>query len=156
MPRTKHDPEAVDGYLAGLPDDRRKALEELRQLIKATVPGVRERISYGTSVIFALERDLVGFVAQEQHLSFFIMSPELARAMRDEIGKTHRVSGATIHFSPERPLPASLVKRILQARLKEESDKDASTAPTGRRHAGRAGGISARRAAGPGSPSSSG
>ena len=124
MPKTKHDPDAVDRYLAGLPDDRRQVLEELRQLIKATVPGVQERISYGTSVIFALRRDLVGFVAHEEHLSFFTMSPALASAMRDEIAKTHRVSGATIHFSPERPLPALLVKTILQARLKEEADKD--------------------------------
>lgn len=123
MPKTKHDPDAVDAYLAGLPDDRRRALEELRQLVKATVPGVQERISYGTSVIFARKRDLVGFVAQEKHLAFFTMSPELARAMQDEIEKTHRVSGATIHFSPEGPLPASLVKRILQARLREESER---------------------------------
>jgi uncharacterized protein YdhG (YjbR/CyaY superfamily) len=118
--KTKHDPDAVDGYLAELPDDQRRALEELRQLIKDTVPGVQERISYGTSVIFAVKRDLVGFVAQRKHLSFFTMSPDLARAMQSEIAKTHRVSGATIHFSPERPLPASLVKRILRARLKEE------------------------------------
>jgi uncharacterized protein YdhG (YjbR/CyaY superfamily) len=64
VPRTKHDPEAVDRYLAGLPDDQRQALEAVRRVIKATVPGARERISYGTSVIFALQRDLVGFVAQ--------------------------------------------------------------------------------------------
>jgi uncharacterized protein YdhG (YjbR/CyaY superfamily) len=66
MPRSKSDPDAVDGYLAGLPDDQRQALEALRQLIKATVPGAQERISYGTSVIFALRRDLVGFVAQKK------------------------------------------------------------------------------------------
>jgi uncharacterized protein YdhG (YjbR/CyaY superfamily) len=125
MPKNKHDPDAVEGYLAELPSDQRQALEELRQVIKAEVPGVQERISYGTSVIFALKRDLVGFVAQEKHLSFFTMSPELARAMQDEIAKTHRVSGATIHFNPDRPLPSSLVKRIVQARLTEESDKDA-------------------------------
>jgi uncharacterized protein YdhG (YjbR/CyaY superfamily) len=122
MPRTKHDPDAVNGYLAGLPDDQRQALEALRRVIKATVPEVGERISYGTSVIFALERDLVGFVAQKKHLSFFMMSPELARAMRDEIEQTHRVSGATIHFSPERPLPAALVERILRARVQEQSE----------------------------------
>jgi uncharacterized protein YdhG (YjbR/CyaY superfamily) len=122
MPRSKADPDAVDGYLARLPDDQRQALEALRQLIKATVPGAQERISYGTSVIFALKRDLVGFVAQKKHLSFFIMSPELASAMRAEIEQTHRVSGATIHFSPERPLPASLVRRILDARVTEQSE----------------------------------
>ena len=122
MPRSKSDPDAVDGYLAGLPDDERRLLEALRQLIKDTVAEAQERVSYGTSVIFALKRDLVGLVAQKKHLSFFIMSPELASTMRGEIEQTHRVSGATIHFSPERPLPPSLVKRILQARVKEQSE----------------------------------
>src|SRR5215211_651222 len=93
MATTKDDPAAVDQYLAGLPADRRATLEELRQLIRATVPGVQQRISYGTAVIFALKRDLVGFVAQPNHLSFLIMSPDLAKAMEDEIRQTHRVSG---------------------------------------------------------------
>ena len=95
MARSKNDPEAVDAYLAGLPEASRSVLEELRQLIRSTVPGVRERISYGTSVIFALKYDLVGFVAQPNHLSFLTMSPELVRAMKSEITQTHG--------SPERP-----------------------------------------------------
>jgi uncharacterized protein YdhG (YjbR/CyaY superfamily) len=122
MPKSKHDPEAVDVYLAGLPDAERTALADLRRLIKSSVPDVQERISYGTSVIFAVKRDLVGFVAQAKHLSFFTMSPELASSMRDEIEATHKVSGATIHFTPDNPLPRSLVKRILRARQKEETD----------------------------------
>ncbi|PSL06836.1 uncharacterized protein YdhG (YjbR/CyaY superfamily) [Haloactinopolyspora alba] len=120
MARTKDDPAAVDEYLAGLPDDRRTALEELRQLVKSTVPEVRERISYGTTVIFALDRDLVGLVAQPKHLSFFTMSPELAASMKSEITRTHKVSGATIHFTPENPLPAPLVERILAARVAKQ------------------------------------
>jgi uncharacterized protein YdhG (YjbR/CyaY superfamily) len=123
MPKIKHDPEAVNAYLAGLPDAYRATLEDLRLLVKDTVPDVQERISYGSSVIFAVKRDLVGFVAQEKHLSFFTMSPELASSMRDEIKATHKVSGATIHFSPDNPLPPSLVKRILKARQKEETEK---------------------------------
>ena len=47
---------------------------------------------------------------------------ELARAMQEEIEETHRLSGATIHFSPDDPLPASLVNDIVRARLKEEAD----------------------------------
>ena len=125
MPKSKHDPHAVDKYLAGLPDDERNALGELRQLVKATVPEVQERISYGTTVIFALKRDLVGFASQKKYLSFFTMNPELAGAMRDEIEGTHELSGATIHFTPDNRLPEALVRKILQARLKEESDKDA-------------------------------
>jgi uncharacterized protein YdhG (YjbR/CyaY superfamily) len=121
MPKSKHDPQAVDDYLSGLPDEERATLEELRRLVKDAVPDVQERISYGTTVIFALKRDLVGFVSQSKHLSFFTMSPELAEAMGDEIERTHMRSGATIHFSPENPLPTSLVRAILQGRLKEEA-----------------------------------
>jgi uncharacterized protein YdhG (YjbR/CyaY superfamily) len=125
VPRSKHDPDAVDEYLASLPNAERKALQELRQLIEASVPEVQERISYGTTVIFALKRDLVGLGAQKKHLSFFIMSPELAAAMQEQIERTHRLSGATIHFNPETPLPESLVKELLRARLEEEADKGA-------------------------------
>ena len=122
MPKTKHDPEEVNAYLAELPDDERATLQDLQLLIKGTVPDVQERISYGTSVIFAVKRDLVGFVAQEKQFSFFTMSPELAKSMRDEIKATHRVSGATIHFSPDNPRPRSLVRKLLRARLEEEAD----------------------------------
>ena len=121
MAKTKDDPAAVDEYLAGLSPDRREVLEELRRLVKSTVPEVRERISYGTAVIFALDGDLVGFVAQPKHLSFFTMSPKLAKAMKPEIGKTHEVSGATIHFTAENPLPTPLVRKILAARLAERA-----------------------------------
>jgi uncharacterized protein YdhG (YjbR/CyaY superfamily) len=63
----------------------------------------------------------VGFVSQPKHLSFFTASPTLAQAMKDEITKTHKVSGATIHFSPDHPLPTALVKKILRARLRENA-----------------------------------
>lgn len=119
--RSKDDPLAVDAYLATLPKAERDALEQLRTLIKETVPRVEERISYGTAVMFSLGSDLVGFVSQPKHLSFFMASPKLAAAMKDEIAKTHRVSGATIHFSTDRPLPARLVEKILRARVRENA-----------------------------------
>ena len=119
--KSKNDPLAVDAYLATLPRAEREALDELRGLIKMTVPQVEERISYGTTVMFSLGSDLVGFVSQPQHLSFFTASPKLAAVMKNEITKTHHVSGATIHFSPDRPLPARLVEKILRARVRENA-----------------------------------
>jgi hypothetical protein len=75
--KSKNDPRAVDAYLATLPRPERKALARLRSLVKKTVPQVEERISYGTTVMFSLGRDLVGFVSQPRHLSFFTASPEV-------------------------------------------------------------------------------
>ena len=58
MARTsKNDPLAVEAYLATLPRAERDALEQLRTLIKETVPQVEERISYGTTVMFSLGID---------------------------------------------------------------------------------------------------
>ena len=57
--KTRDDPGAVDAYLATLPKAERDTLEQLRTLIKETVPKVEERISYGTAVMFSLGRDLV-------------------------------------------------------------------------------------------------
>jgi uncharacterized protein YdhG (YjbR/CyaY superfamily) len=121
MAKSRNDSAAVDAYLATLPKRERATLQKLRVLIKKTVPKVEERISYGTAVMFSLGRDLVGFVAQPKHLSFFTASPALARAMKEEIAKTHEVSGATIHFSPENELPGALVKKIVRARLRENA-----------------------------------
>jgi uncharacterized protein YdhG (YjbR/CyaY superfamily) len=119
---SKNDPQAVDAYLATLAKAEREALERLRMLIKETIPQVQERVSYGTTVMFSLGRDLVGFVSQPKHLSFFTASPKLAQAMKDEITKTHKISGATIHFSPGNPLPPALVKKILRARVRENAE----------------------------------
>ena len=119
--KSKNDPEAVDAYFATLPKNERQALQRLRTLIKEIVPQVEERVSYGTTVMFSLGYDLVGFVSQPKHLSFFTASPKLAHAMKGEIAKTHKVSGATIHFSPDNPLPTSLVRKIVKARVRENA-----------------------------------
>ena len=65
--------------LLGLPE-----LEDHRRY-KDAIPHVEERVSYGTAAMFSLGRDLVGFVSQPKHLSFFMASPTLARAMKSEI-----------------------------------------------------------------------
>ena len=121
MAKSKNDPAAVDAYLATLPAGERETLQKLRVLIKETVPKVEERISYGTAVMFSRGLDLFGFVAQRKHLSFLTASPKLAAAMKAEISKTHKVSGATIHFSSDEPLPPALVRKIARARVRENA-----------------------------------
>jgi hypothetical protein len=89
MPKkSKSDPQAVNAYLATLPKAEREALARLRTLIKETIPQVEGRVSYGTTVMFSLGRDLVGFVSQPKHLSFFAASPKLTQG--DERRRDHQ------------------------------------------------------------------
>ena len=106
---------AVDGYMASLPKARRDVLEQLRDVVKAAMPGVQERLAYGV-IVFALKRDLVGLASQKRFCSFYTMSPRLTASMAADL-RDYEVSGATIHFTPEKPLSIELVRAILDARL---------------------------------------
>ena len=107
----------VDDYLAGVRAHARAALEDLRAQIKGAAPGAEEIISYRIPTFTYRGQPLVAISAHDNHCSLHLMSPPLAKAMEPELKKY--LSGVTLHFKPERPLPASLVKKIVEARLKE-------------------------------------
>ena len=114
---SRHAPEEVDAYLEALPDDVRSTLERVRRIIRETAPDCTERVSYQIP-IFRLRKDLVGMSAQKNHCALHSMSPPLMKAMAEEL-KGVKVSGATIHFTPETPLSRGLIEKILRERIKE-------------------------------------
>ena len=114
---SRHAPEEIDAYLAALPDDIRSSLERVRDIVRATAPQCTERVSYKIP-IFRLRKDLVGMSAHKNHCSLHTMSPPLMEALAEEL-RGVKASGATIHFTPESPLPKEVVERIVRERMKE-------------------------------------
>jgi len=114
---SRHAPAEVDAYLADLPDEVRESLERVRSIVREAAPECTERVSYGIP-IFRLRKDLVGLSAQKNHSSLHTMSPALVEAMGAEL-EGLRISGATIHFTPEDPLNSELVEMIVRERMKE-------------------------------------
>ena len=108
---------AVDAYQAALPARQQKVMKRLRLLIRKAAPKASERIAYRIPV-FAYRGDLVGMSAHRDHLSLHTMSPPLVEAMAHRLSEVG-VSGATIHFAPDQPLPASLIAEIVAARIEE-------------------------------------
>lgn len=114
---SRHAPEEIDAYLKELPELQRTALQTLRTFIKTLFPEATERVSYGIP-IFRLEKDLVGISAQKNHCAIHTMSPALAAKLKPElIG--FKVSGATVQFQPEKPIPENLVTLIVKSREAE-------------------------------------
>lgn len=107
----------VTEYIASAPARARAHLRKLRKDIKKAAPEAVESISYRVPV-YKLEGMLVGFAAFREHYSFFVMSPAAMAAFGDEL-KGYEVSKATIRVPLERPLPSSLVNRIVRARVRE-------------------------------------
>ena len=114
-------PRDADDYLAALPQEERTALQELRKTIKAAAPEAFEAMKYQIP-IFKHHGDLVGYALQKDFLSFYVMSPDLVRARAADM-EGFDVSGATIHFSAERPLPPALVEKLVMARVAENEKK---------------------------------
>jgi uncharacterized protein YdhG (YjbR/CyaY superfamily) len=111
----------VDAYLAALPPAERRLLKKLRATIKSVAPKAVEKISYRMPLYFYLGY-LVGFAAFKDHCSFFVMSYRVMGMFKKEL-KPFWKATATLHFTPEKPLPVSLVKKIVKARMKENEVK---------------------------------
>jgi uncharacterized protein YdhG (YjbR/CyaY superfamily) len=109
----------VDDYLSRVDEPQRTALARLRAQIRQAAPEATELISYQIPT-YRLNGPLVHFAVQPKHLSFTVVSLAAIDAFREEL-RDFTVSGRTIHFSPEKPLPAALVKRMVQARVRENT-----------------------------------
>jgi uncharacterized protein YdhG (YjbR/CyaY superfamily) len=107
----------VDNYIATVPGQARQALSKLRNTIKSVVPNATEVISYQVPT-FRYQGSLVAYAALPNHCSFFVMSPAVMEAHKDEL-KSYDTSKGTIRFLAEKPLPESLVKKIVKARIAE-------------------------------------
>ena len=112
-----HKPKTIDGYLAGLSEDKRAALEKLRKVIRAAAPKAQECISYSIPA-FRLHGMLVGFGASANHCSFHPMSSSTVKAHRHDL-KEYDTSKGTIRFQPDKPLPAALVRKLVRERIAE-------------------------------------
>ena len=106
----------VDGYLAEVPAEARAALEKLRQTIRAAAPQATEVISYGMPA-FKYHGILVYYAAFAKHCSFF-PGAALIRAHQRELARFETSKG-TIRFTPEKPIPATLVRKFVKARIRE-------------------------------------
>jgi uncharacterized protein YdhG (YjbR/CyaY superfamily) len=110
-------PGTVDEYLALVPPRFRAALEKLRKNIRAAAPGATEGLAWGMPS-FRLRVWLVCYAAFKDHCSFFPMSAEVVRKHAGLL-KGFKTTKGTIHFTPEKPLPAALVRRMVKARIAE-------------------------------------
>ncbi len=109
---------AIDEFLAGLPADRRDALEVLRSQIRDAAPDVLESINYGVPAFKLDGRPLVSFGSAKQHLTFHVQSPAVMEAFADDLAG-FRVSTGSVRITPDHPIPADLVRRLVEARIAE-------------------------------------
>jgi uncharacterized protein YdhG (YjbR/CyaY superfamily) len=105
---------SVAAYLRAVPPTQRAALRKLRQTIKAAAPAATEGISYGMPC-FKHHGMLLCFAAFKDHCSLF-MGTYITKAHKKALA-AYGTSKGTIRFTPDKPLPAALVRRLVKARI---------------------------------------
>ena len=108
----------IDEYVAALPADQRAALQKIRKAIKSAAPRAEECISYRLPAFRLDGKMLVAFGATPSHCGFYPMSASTVAAFKDEL-RGYETSKGTIRFQPDRPLPATLVRKLVRTRMAE-------------------------------------
>lgn len=112
----------IDAVLAALPQDQRAALQSLRDSIAAAAPDAIEAMSYGAPAFRYRDHPLVSYNAAKAHCAFYVMSPDVIVAHAADV-EGFDTSKGTIRFTPEQPLPADLVSRLVRARMAETDER---------------------------------
>ena len=120
MDSMKRDPKTIDEYLAGVNGDHHDALQKLRKTIHVVAPNAEECISYGIPAFRLNGRSLVFFGAWANHCAFYPGSSATLKKFRNEL-RNFQTSKGTLRFSPDKPVPVALVKKLLKARIAENN-----------------------------------
>lgn len=107
---------SVEEYLSFQPDHVKTKLEELRNLIRKTVPQAEELISYQMPA-FRFHGMLAYYAGYQKHYGLYV-SPAVLKLFKDQLS-AYKLSKATIQFTFDQPLPKKLVKEIIQYTAKE-------------------------------------
>jgi uncharacterized protein YdhG (YjbR/CyaY superfamily) len=109
----------VDTYLAALPEDQRSALQALREAARLYLPDAVECISYampGFRQLGPKGKMILGYAAFARHLGVYPHSGTVILLIDCAPFKT---SKSGVLFTPENPLPSTLLHKIIDIRLAE-------------------------------------
>lgn len=114
---TKQGFSSVTEYIASLSPDARKAVKELRAVIKAAAPEAKEKISYQIACFELNGKNLVHYAGWKSHVSMYPI-PAGSEAFTKEVSK-YAVGKGTVKFPLDKPLPLKLIRQIVKYRVSD-------------------------------------
>ena len=124
MKTPKRVSKTVEEYLAGTPEPQRSNLKKVRAVIQSVLPEeATEVIAYRIPCV-KYKGMLLGYAAFANHCSMFGMSSTLLGPLKEEL-KKYPTSKGTIRFAIDKPLPATLIKKLVKSAVAEKREREA-------------------------------
>ena len=108
----------------------RRALEDLRRIIRDVAPEAEECISYQMPT-FKLNGVLVGFAAHAKHCALYASNKATVAVFADQL-QGFDLSDGTIRFTPERPIPDAIVRHLVQSKVAANAERAQARKAKGR------------------------
>ena len=120
MKTRQTEPQNIDEYIAGFPEDVQKILQKIRMTIRKAAPASEESIKYQIPT-FTLNGNLVHFAAYKNHIGFY-PAPAGIDEFKDEVSIYRRGKG-TLQFPLDKPIPFHLITKIVKFRVERNLAK---------------------------------
>lgn len=113
----------VNSYIKDVPKEFLPKIKEMRSLTKELIPKGVESIKYGMPTIELNGKNFIHYAAMKGHLGFY-PSPSGVKPFEAEFKKKGiSFSKGCIRLPYDKPLPITLIKKIIKSRLLEEQKK---------------------------------
>jgi uncharacterized protein YdhG (YjbR/CyaY superfamily) len=115
-------PKDVDSYLAAAPWRVQSKLRMVREAIREVAPDAVESISYGMPFYSyrgeaGIEGRLCYFGLMKKSVGLYLRPPVIEEHMSELAG--YKATKSALHLPLERPIPVSLVKKLVRAGMKK-------------------------------------
>ncbi len=107
--------QSIDEYIAACPEQSQRYVQKIREIVKASVPKAKEKISYQIACFELNGKNLVHFAGWTKHVSMYPI-PVGSEAFNKAITKYADGKG-TIKFMLDKPLPLKLIRQVVKFRV---------------------------------------
>jgi len=108
----------IDEYLCDVDEAKRQTLQTLRDTILEVLPDAEQGMSYRVPAFRIGGKVVAGFATFKNHLSYLPFSGFVLASLADEL-REYTMTKSALHFPVDRPLPKTLVRKLIAVRLEE-------------------------------------
>ena len=119
MSKVKKTFRTMDEYINSYPENIKKILMKIREIIHVIAPEAVEVINYQIPTFKLKNKNLVHFAAFKKHIGFY-PTPSGIEAFQEELSE-YDCSKGSVKFYLKNPIPYNLIKTISEYRVQELS-----------------------------------